>query len=279
MNEYYIKQINQAIDFIIDNLEEELTVSQIAKHCHFSKYYFGRLFKSVVGENLYSFLKRLRIEKSAFLLNVAPEKSITEIGAKFGYSSSNYSSAFKQHYKQSPVSFRKYSGDKLLAGCNFYVADLNGKDYAYYNKLIKIIELPNLTVIYERQIGNYIKIAKNWGLFLNKVTEFINDDTIIFDISYDDPVITDQNRCIYDMCITVDQNATGFSSKIIKGGKYASYSFEGPTSKIFEAYQGILKVWLPNTIITLDDREILSKYEIGEQKENNIKMDICIPIK
>ena len=58
-------------------------------------------------------------------------------------------------------------------------SDLNGKDYAHYNNLIKLSELPNLTVIYERQIGNYIKIAKNWGLFLNKVKEFINDDTII----------------------------------------------------------------------------------------------------
>lgn len=280
MNNNYNNQINQAIDYIMVHLEEELNVNEIAEHCHFSKYYFNRLFKSVVGESIYSFVKRLRIEKSAFLLNVAPHKSITEIGAKFGFSSSNYSSAFKQYYNKSPASFRKYAKDYNLTGVNnYYDADFNNKGFDYYDNLIKCIEFPNLKVIYERYIGNYIEISKkNWSSFLYKVKDLIEEDTMILDISYDDPVITDENRCIYNMCITVGEDISGFNSMIIEGGRYASYRFEGPASKIFEAYQGMLKVWLPNSNITLDDRKILSKY-IGVQKIDNIKIDICIPIK
>lgn len=280
MNINYINQINNAINFIINHLEDELDVQDIAKHCNFSKYYFNRLFKSVVGESVYSFIKRLRLEKSALLLKVAPDKSITEIGAKFSYSSSNYSSAFKKHYNYSPVKFRKRIGEKGILGsyslCN---ADSEHKDFYYYEDRIEYIKLPRLNVIYERYIGKYMETSKNWCSFLEKTKYLIDDDTLLLDIAHDDPVITNEDRCIYDICISIDGDIPGFSSMTLDGGKYVSYNFEGPASRIFEAYQGILGIWLPNSDVTLDDRRIISIYDKREQRIDCIKMDICIPIK
>ena len=40
--------INQAIDYILQHAEEELTLDEVAEHCHFSKFYFSRLFKECV---------------------------------------------------------------------------------------------------------------------------------------------------------------------------------------------------------------------------------------
>ena len=83
------KAINQAIDYILQHIEEKLTLNEVAAHCYFSPYYFSRLFKTQTGESVYQFIKRVRLEQSAFRLKTEKERSITEISADYGYSSSN----------------------------------------------------------------------------------------------------------------------------------------------------------------------------------------------
>ena len=89
--------INKAIDFIFDNIDNEITVDDVARHCSYSKYHLMRMFKEHTDEALYQFIKRTRIERSAWRLKVEKDKSITEIGVDYGYSSSNFATAFKRH--------------------------------------------------------------------------------------------------------------------------------------------------------------------------------------
>ena len=35
--------INRAIDYILIHGEEKITLDDVARHCHFSKFYFSRL--------------------------------------------------------------------------------------------------------------------------------------------------------------------------------------------------------------------------------------------
>lgn len=57
--------INKAIDFIFDNIDNEITVDDVARHCSYSKYHLMRMFKEHTDEALYQFIKRTRIERSA----------------------------------------------------------------------------------------------------------------------------------------------------------------------------------------------------------------------
>ena len=100
--------INRAIDYILQHINEELSIDDVAEYCHFSKFYFSRMFKAETGESIYAFIKRLRLEQSAFKLKVEPGRTITDIGCEYGYSSSNYSSAFRQRYRTTPADFRKH---------------------------------------------------------------------------------------------------------------------------------------------------------------------------
>lgn len=96
--------INKAIDFIFDNIDNEITVDDVARHCSYSKYHLMRMFKEHTDEALYQFIKRTRIERSAWRLKVEKDKSITEIGIDYGYSSSNFATAFKRHLNITPAS-------------------------------------------------------------------------------------------------------------------------------------------------------------------------------
>jgi AraC family transcriptional regulator len=71
-------------------LDEEITIADVADHCHLSKYYFSRVFKAETCESLYAFIKRLKMEQSALRLKIEKDKSITSIGFNYGYDSANF---------------------------------------------------------------------------------------------------------------------------------------------------------------------------------------------
>lgn len=57
--------VNQVIDYILQHMDEDLTLSTLAAQCFVSKYYLAHMFKEETGEALYSFIKRCRIDQSA----------------------------------------------------------------------------------------------------------------------------------------------------------------------------------------------------------------------
>ena len=103
--------INKAIDFIFSHIDEELSVERIADFCGYSKFYLSRLFKAETGEGIYAFIKRVKIEESAWLLKVEQKRSITEIAGDYGYSASNYATMFRDYFKKTPA---QRKGSKAL---------------------------------------------------------------------------------------------------------------------------------------------------------------------
>ncbi|MGG7185690.1 AraC family transcriptional regulator, partial [Clostridium butyricum] len=67
--------VNQAITYIMKHIDGSITIEDVAGHCHFSKYYFSRIFKKETGESIYAFIKRLKLEQSAFRLKVERERT------------------------------------------------------------------------------------------------------------------------------------------------------------------------------------------------------------
>lgn len=84
--------VKQSIDYIVQHLDEDISIEDVANYCHYSKYHFSRVFKAETGESIYAFIKRLKMEQSALKIKHERDKPITEIAVGYGYTSSNYSS-------------------------------------------------------------------------------------------------------------------------------------------------------------------------------------------
>lgn len=99
--------IEKLLMFIEKNLDDErLDINKLAHVCGYSKYHLQRIFKQYCGENIASYLRRLRMEKSAFLLKYSEEKiSVIAALCGFGYNQS-YIRAFEKYYALSPNDFR-----------------------------------------------------------------------------------------------------------------------------------------------------------------------------
>lgn len=108
----YLKLINQTEDYIERNLSEKITLDTLAKHLNISKYYYHHLYSKNSTETLKQFITRIKMERSAIYLTKNKNISITEVALNYGYSdASSYNKAFKKHFKETPLQFRKARKD------------------------------------------------------------------------------------------------------------------------------------------------------------------------
>ena len=74
--------VNYAIDYIMKNRTSDINIDDVAEKCGYSKYYLERLFKAETGESIYSFIKRIKVEQSAFILKIEKDRTVTDVGAE-----------------------------------------------------------------------------------------------------------------------------------------------------------------------------------------------------
>ena len=271
--------INKAITYILSNLEEDISVGDGSSFCGISKYHQNRIFRKEAGEALYEFIKRNKIERSAWRLKVEKNKSVTEISSDYGYSSSNFSTEFKKSLHISPSLFRKESEERVHL-CSLS-RGLTLDDMESMEKNITIETLPDMFVIYERKKGNYKNMPSQWCSFIEKYSYLKTDDTLYIECTLDDPSITDEDNCLYEICQTVDKTdrrISNLSTTKFTGGKYAVYHYKGWPEFLYMVYQEVFCRWLKKTGYEIDSRPIIDIYRLVRD-DGYMEIDICFPLK
>ena len=103
----WLRKLSQAIDYIEDNLAGDISYDEAAKIACCSTYYFQRMFSYVAGIPLSDYIRRRRMTKAAFELQVS-EAKVMEIGLKYGYDSpTSFNRAFQGVHGVSPTAARR----------------------------------------------------------------------------------------------------------------------------------------------------------------------------
>lgn len=272
------KLVNQSIDYIMQHLDENLSLDAVAAHFFLSKYHFSRIFKEETGESVYAFIKRCKVDQSAIDMKLNPTKAITDIGLDYGYSSSNYSSLFKKRHNTSPAMFRQSMPTQSMAVPFTPERVVHFKTAAEYSAQIEVQKLDDMFVLYERFIGNYIDLEKNWYQFLDQYKAFLNKKTILVERFFHDPAITNPAQCICDICMTVERDCDLNNVMSISGGQWIVYHFDGAIKDIFETLQGIFSSWLPQSGYEMTRRYGLNIYRHIDRGNHSVVMDLCIPV-
>ncbi|MGC9944290.1 MAG: helix-turn-helix domain-containing protein [Verrucomicrobiota bacterium] len=98
--------IARAKQFIAEHQTEELSLDQVAKSVHTSKFYFCKLFKKSTGVNFTDYLSRVRTERAKNLL-LNPNLRVSEIAYEVGFQSlTHFNRVFKRILGQSPTEYR-----------------------------------------------------------------------------------------------------------------------------------------------------------------------------
>lgn len=103
LQDFYMKE---ALSFIEQNFQNDITIEDIAAQCGLNRSYFGKIFRDALGKSPQEFLISYRMAKAAELLKLT-KLSIGDIGNAVGYPNQlHFSRAFKNVYHISPREWR-----------------------------------------------------------------------------------------------------------------------------------------------------------------------------
>lgn len=276
--EEYLKRINVVSEYINDHLGEEIDLSRLAEISCFSPYHFHRIMKAFLGEPIWAFIVRTRIEAAARLLRYT-DTPIADIAYQVGYAvPSSFSKIFKQLYDISPNEYRNNKNYSIMKAANVR-PDLN-VDVRVENRETK-------QLMYIRLTGEYsgVDYAGAW----KRLYQYAGELKIAFDgmehiaIYPDDPKVTEPQKLRSEVCLSVPcpVNPKGeIGAKELPGGKFAVFRYQGTYADLGAVYDTIYGHWLPENGYKLRHAFGYEMYLNDPQrtKPEELLTEICIPI-
>lgn len=102
----YRIHIQKALDYIEDNLKNDLDNSTLARVAGYSEYHFLRIFKDIVHLTPADYIRKRRISEIVRLI-VDERRSISDIAFEYGFNSKeNFIRAFKREHHILPTDFK-----------------------------------------------------------------------------------------------------------------------------------------------------------------------------
>jgi len=99
--------VAKAIQFIHENIAEDISLQHVANHTSTSKEYLSSLFKKEVGYGVVDYIQLQKIEESKYFLELTT-MPIREIAELFNFCNSGYfSKVFKKYESITPNQYRK----------------------------------------------------------------------------------------------------------------------------------------------------------------------------
>lgn len=296
----HVSVIEEAVSWLYDNPDARPSAAEVAARYGYSPDHFGRVFRAVAGEALGDFLARRPLERAASRLMKCPSMSVTDIAVEAGYSSSNFAVAFKRRYGLAPSAYRR---DPAGAVPDRYRAALEriaflraggargaaasgatGADYpsGAADPLedacsVRVIETMHL--FRERFRGPYPALGPAWRSFcLRAQARFPGLETRFVGISQDDPMVSDPERSVYDLCCTVPAPGRGPSYLTIPRRAYAVNAYDAALSELIHGFNDLVAVWMPRHGLQPADGPVLELYRPVPRPEGFIACDICVPV-
>ena len=301
----YISRINKTFDYIESNLQNPMTLEELAVVANFSKFHFNRIFQSIVGETPFQFILRVRLEKAAALILINKNESISEIAHKCGFSDiSIFSRNFKSYFQISASQYRlNKSNNSNLSQQDSNRHQSDEKPTQYFcpelktikwrtnmklNKSVEVKELPKMTVAYIRHIGPYKGDDKLFERIWNSLFSWAGPRGLIggenfksLVIYHDDPNVTIEDKLRMSVCITVpaETKVDGEIGKMeIEAAKYVIARFELTAQDFQQAWDWVYGQWFPTSGYQPDDKPCFEMYP-EEPKDGKFIVDICVPVK
>lgn len=278
------ESISRAIEYIENNLTNDITIEDISNYAYISPFYFQKGFALLCGYSISEYIRNRRLTLAASDL-LSTNERIIDIAIKYGYDSpDSFTKAFTRFHGSTPKSVRKGGNIKEFAPLKINVTLKGGYTMEY-----KIVEKEAFKVVGLRDSFKYETayqdVPKIWKKFFmksafNKINAkyAVNIDTNMGCDSFDYIVGDDYNS---ELKVPKD-------FEVIEIPKFTWIIFPcvGKSSiTIKETNKKIFKEWLPNS----NDFEIAAGYNIEmysdpKDYENGVDdekyyCEIWIPIK
>ena len=280
----WLEAMNEAIDYLEDNLLEPLDIEGAARRALASSVHFHRMYHAITGVTVAEYVRRRRLTLAA--QEVLGGAKVLDTALKYGYETPEaFSKAFRKLHGISPSAARR-SGARLTAypKLSFHISIRGDKDMNY-----KIVEKEAFSII-----GKAKRISMVEGENFKLVPLFWNE--CMQDGSCEWLQARAGGHGLFGVGLNCNKEETDFTYMIAvrySGGEIPSgyVKEEVPTATwaVFEAVgalpdavQELLKrifsEWLPGTGYKLACAPELEVYYPGDIKSPEYRCEIWIPI-
>lgn len=277
--------ISTAINYIEDNITEDLSIEQIARQAGISPYYFQKGFSMLCGFSIAEYIRCRRLALAGSEL-LSTDKKIIDIALKYGYDSpDSFTKSFVRFHDVTPTAVRK-SGAMIKSFSPLKVKlILDGGHSIDY----RIVEKDAFTVAGWSQMMSYENAAEEvtvlWKDFLS------TEKSDILCCKYGINIDESMGRNVFEYLIADDYNPAleaveGIVTKLIPAFVWAVFACRGAMPQSMqEVNQMIFSEWLPNS----RDYDIAAGYNIEKYSDpakyregtcdENYYSELWIPVK
>lgn len=266
----YQARIDRAIDLIVRDLAQPLSLQAVAEAAGFSPFHFHRIFGAAMGETLNQFIKRVRLERALSMMSHARRRSLTDVALACGFaSSSDFSRSFRQHFGQAPRRFdlaahraahRADFERRLPAPASMPSGPPTSDGAADTGRFeVTLRDLPARTVAYVRVFDPYrdglVQAACARLLAWAEARGVADGQWLGY--MWDEPEVVALADCRYDVALVVDEPVTG-------GGDVGWFRFpalrvaevvvRGDIHQEVRALDWLYQTWLPQSGHVPDDQ-------------------------
>lgn len=266
-NNSYQKRIQRVLQHIETRIkvcsDDVPSLEELAKIACFSPFHFHRLFKTLVGESVAAYVRRLALQKAAQQVSYSAE-SITSIALDAGYESPEaFTRAFRSAFGVSPSHYRKKGSSQFSMRTDVGLYPFYHTNPEVSPVDVKVKVFTPVLVVSLRHVGPYDSCGPAWERLCGLLDSvgLCTPDATAYGISYDDPDTTPPEKCRMDVCLTMPEGVDGntpalasllqstelFYQNIGNGGEYACVLIKGPYSLLHPAYRSLFGEWLPKS--------------------------------
>jgi AraC family transcriptional regulator len=282
----WAESLQQAIDYMEENLLEAITIEDIAKQAHSSVFHFQRTFSILTDMAVGDYLRKRRLTLAAYEL-VSGSAKIIDLAYKYGYDTPEaFAKAFRKQHGVTPSEARKNIGKLQSYNRLVIQVDLKGAEPMNY----KIIEKEKFQVVgIKRQFSmdseeNLTGIPKMW-------TDANSDGTSDLLIQHNNGEL----KALLGVCADFEDKKTmdywiaaahegeapnGLLQLEIPASKWGVFEVRGAMPNAMQkVWKQIYSEWFPSNPYEPAGTAELEVYPAGNAYSSDYYSEIWIPLK
>lgn len=284
-----LEMIVRVIDYVEDHLDDSLDLESLANWAGYSKYHLHRMFLSVTGVTLHTYVQRRRLTEAAGKL-VYSEEPILRIAMSAGYETQqSFTKGFRDLFGYAPRAFRrkkefypvqlKFSADVVAGLCADSMTEIR----------VDTCEEMILVGYRENTAKGFFVIGKCWRKLyrnLGMITKRTDSAFMIGLNDYSDERTFSSEQPAFDYYAAIvsadaEHIPSGMVSIRLPSARYAVFCFVGNNRDPLDAVsEYIYKEWFPLSTCRLDESARYDFVKYGEQTDENgnSRIEYWVPI-
>ena len=285
----WITGMQNALDYIEENLTEDIDHEKVAAESFFSNHYFQRTFGILCGYTLGEYIRFRRLSLAGEDLAKGKEKVI-DVALKYGYDSpDSFAKAFQKFHGITPSQAR-IDGSTLKSFSRLHIkVSLEGGNIMNYK-----VEEKEAFYVLERVETHTVENGQNktsipdfWSRVyadgsMAKLEGVASDKKHVFGICYSNPVKNDPTF-EYSIAVECDKATVapdGFRKNLIPAKTWLVFECVGAMpDAIQEAWQKIMSEFFPTSSYQPTCEMDIEAYTDGDMDSPDYRSEIWVPVK